>query len=79
MRFIFSTPVLITPLWQLKTVVFLHWYPICAIPLYNALFSSFLALRRNKLVSLATIFQASLIFENKTGAYPSEPSYGAQI
>jgi len=30
MVFIFSTPVLIRHLWQLKTVVFLHWRLICA-------------------------------------------------
>ncbi len=33
MLFIFSTPVLIRYLWQLKTVVFLHWCRICAVPL----------------------------------------------
>ncbi len=31
MLFIFSTPVLIRHLWQLKTVVFLHWCRICAL------------------------------------------------
>ncbi len=31
MLFIFSTSVLIRHLWQLKTVVFLHWGLICAI------------------------------------------------
>ncbi len=31
MLFIFSTPALITHLWQLKTVVFLHWWPIPAV------------------------------------------------
>ncbi len=31
--FIFSTPVLIRHLWQLKTVVFLLWCLICAVPL----------------------------------------------
>jgi hypothetical protein len=31
MLFIFSTPVIIRLLWQLKTVVFLHWRLICAI------------------------------------------------
>jgi hypothetical protein len=31
--FIFSTPVLIRHLWQLKTVVFQHWHLICAVPL----------------------------------------------
>jgi hypothetical protein len=31
MQFIFSTPVLIRQLWQLKTVVFLHWCLICAV------------------------------------------------
>ena len=30
MLLIFSTPVLIRHLWQLKTVVFLHWCLICA-------------------------------------------------
>jgi hypothetical protein len=29
----FLTPVLISHLWQLKTVVFLHWCLICALPL----------------------------------------------
>jgi hypothetical protein len=33
MLFIFSTPVLIRHLQQLKTVVFLHWCLICAVPL----------------------------------------------
>jgi hypothetical protein len=31
MLFIFSTPVLIRHLWQLKTVVFLHWCLICGV------------------------------------------------
>ncbi len=31
MYFIFSTPVLIRHLWQLKTVVFVHWYLICTV------------------------------------------------
>ncbi len=31
MQFIFSTPVLIRYLWQLKIVVFLHWCLICAV------------------------------------------------
>jgi hypothetical protein len=38
MLFIFSTPVLIRHirhLWQLKTVVFLHWCRKCAVPLYE--------------------------------------------
>jgi hypothetical protein len=29
--FIFSTPVLISHLWQLKTVIFLHWCLLCAV------------------------------------------------
>ncbi len=33
MLFIFSTPELIRNLWQLKTVVFLHWCLIRAVPL----------------------------------------------
>ncbi len=33
MLFFSSTPVLIRHLWQLKTVVFLHWSLICAVPL----------------------------------------------
>jgi hypothetical protein len=28
---LFSTPVFIRHLWQLKRVVFLHWYLICAV------------------------------------------------
>jgi hypothetical protein len=31
----FLTPVLIRHLWQLKTVVFLHWCLICAVPLIS--------------------------------------------
>jgi hypothetical protein len=31
MLFIFSTPVLIRQLWQLKTVIFLHWFLIRAV------------------------------------------------
>ncbi len=34
MLFILSTPMLIRHLWQLKTVVFLHWCQICAVPVY---------------------------------------------
>jgi len=30
---IFTTPVFIKHLWQLKTVVFLHWCLICSVPL----------------------------------------------
>ncbi len=33
----FLTPVLIRYLWQLKTVVFLHWCLICAVPLAEPL------------------------------------------
>ncbi len=33
MLFIFSTPKLIRHLWQLKTIVFLHQYLICSVPL----------------------------------------------
>ncbi len=33
MLFIFSTTVLIKHLWQLKILVFLHWFLICAVPL----------------------------------------------
>jgi hypothetical protein len=36
MLFIFSTPVLIRHLWQLKTVVFLHWCLICTLLLCSA-------------------------------------------
>ncbi len=36
MFFILSTPVLIRHLWQLKTVVFLHWCLICTVPLAAA-------------------------------------------
>ncbi len=35
MLFIFSTPVLITPQWQMKTVVFLHWCPMRALPIIS--------------------------------------------
>jgi hypothetical protein len=35
MQFIFSTPVLIRHLWQLKIVVFLHRCLICTVPLDN--------------------------------------------
>ncbi len=31
MLFIFSTPVLIKHMWQLKTVVFLHWCLLCTV------------------------------------------------
>ncbi len=34
MLFIFSTPGLIRHLWQIKTVVFLHWCLICAVLLW---------------------------------------------
>jgi hypothetical protein len=34
MWFIASTPVLIRHLWQLETVVFLHWCLVCAVPLF---------------------------------------------
>ncbi len=35
MLFIFLTPMLIRHLWQLKTVVFLHWSQLCIVPLRN--------------------------------------------
>ena len=35
MLFSFTTPVLIRHLWQLKTVVFLHWCLICVVLLYS--------------------------------------------
>jgi hypothetical protein len=41
MLFIFSTPVLIEHLWQLKTVVFLHWCLICAVLLYTCAIGKF--------------------------------------
>ncbi len=34
----FSTPLLIRHLWQLKTIVFLHWCLICVIPLCQVSF-----------------------------------------
>jgi hypothetical protein len=34
MLFIFSTPGLISHQWQLKTVVSLRWFLICALPLF---------------------------------------------
>ncbi len=43
MLFIFSTPVLIRHLWQLKTVFFLRWCQICVVPLlWNVLRSWFM-------------------------------------
>ncbi len=44
MMFIFSTPVLIGHLWQLKTVVFLHWCLICAVLLSHVV-TKFLAIK----------------------------------
>ncbi len=38
MLFIFSTPVLIRHLWQLKAVIFLHWGLICALQLITRRF-----------------------------------------
>ncbi len=35
MVFIFPKPMLIRHLWQLKAVVFLHWYIICAVLLLD--------------------------------------------
>jgi len=49
--FIFSTPVLIRHLWQLKTVVFLHWCLICTVQLIT---STWLSLR-DRLASPANI------------------------
>ncbi len=40
MLFIFSTTVLIRHLWQLKTTVFLYWYPIHAALLYKQNFNN---------------------------------------
>ncbi len=37
MLFIFSTPVLVRHLQQLKTVIFLHWGLICAVQLEDRL------------------------------------------
>ncbi len=34
MLFIFSTPEFIRHLWQLKTVVFLHWCLMCAVHMF---------------------------------------------
>ena len=39
----FLTPVLIRHLWQLKTVVFLHWCGICAVPLWTFWYGTILA------------------------------------
>ncbi len=35
MQFIYSMPVLIRHLWQLKRAVFLHWCLICAVPFFK--------------------------------------------
>jgi hypothetical protein len=43
MLFTFSTPVLIRHLWQLKTVVFLHWFQICAVLLITNKYGAFLS------------------------------------
>jgi len=37
MKFIFSTPVFIKHLWQLKTAIFLHWCLTCGVPLGGAM------------------------------------------
>jgi len=53
MWFIFSTAALIIYLWQLKTVVFLHWCLICAVPFrlhFVVLFQSNLDVQQNEFV-----------------------------
>jgi hypothetical protein len=40
MLFIFSTPELIRHLWQLKPIVFLHYYLICSVPFDHCVFIS---------------------------------------
>jgi hypothetical protein len=51
MLFIFSTPVLIRHMWQLKKVVFLHWCLMCVVLLlaYGA-FSPYLVLGSDEVV-----------------------------
>ncbi len=46
MLFVFSTPVLIRYLWQLKAVVFLYWCLICAVLLFE-LFKEFCLISSN--------------------------------
>ncbi len=50
MLFNFSTPVLIKHLWQLKTVVFLHWCLICALLLLMSV-----ALQSHKITRLLVL------------------------
>ncbi len=52
MLFIFSTPVLIIHLWQLKTVVFQHRHLICAV-LLKAIRTKYFA-KTNEMVMILT-------------------------
>jgi len=47
MLFIFSTPVLIRHLWQLKTLVSLHWCLICTVLLIETIGNYLLELTRS--------------------------------
>jgi hypothetical protein len=53
----FLTPVLIRHLWQLKTVDFLHWCLICAVPLQ---------LYKDCLFDFVKYFNPNLIFASNT-------------
>jgi len=65
MLFIFSTPVLIRYLWQLKTVVFLHWCLIHAILLFTFLKHAVPLAAFSK--TLVTLLLNSLFSIDKTG------------
>jgi hypothetical protein len=58
MLFIFSTPLLIRHLWQLKTVIFLYWCLISALPLVRMMQLGIIEISLNRLVNGAT---ASLV------------------
>ncbi len=56
MLFIFSTPVLIRHLWQLKTVVFMHWCLICAVLLLSCLYKLSVSNDEKRFCDIKTFF-----------------------
>ncbi len=73
MLFIFSTPVLIRHLWQLKTVILLHWCLICAAVLCQLHLKPKVQKRFHNIfhaVNLRTIFRWNLQYLHKpSGLY----------
>ncbi len=67
MLFTFSTPVLVRPLWQLKTVVFLHWCLMLVVLLHENMF----VIKTAAHFCLGVVDEVLIRFSPRIRSYPS--------